>query len=773
MSNQQQSKTPIDLYVLALRATKEFEVASGAELLSRERKPKKVEDNPVVVDKDIKDLLTKVSGMQIVNSIGIGVTGKFLKFSYPTVSVGVTNIVWTKIGAFFNDMPNRRNEIYDLIDSYVSTNSSVMAQLTRLKEQMPNREFMLKYTSDMVLYVNKKLPITPITEVVTIPDFSRSEIFSIIPSADAGMPFMAYPETRSAKCGDVEIYKKAIQLCDKYMVLLSHERAMDASYSDSFVNYMKDNPLEFLYIFKRKFERIKRENFHKKVRTYFVAPYALKMLFKWVSFYIRGQSQNFIENIESASAYKFSWSHGGADKIMHMIFRSRTESFDTGKLVFKAICFGDDQLWVFTFPSGHIDVCAPDFVSMDTHVNNVVGIQEIARHVRSFETEPSQLYQNVCKLLAKQAFIVRAVLNGSIIVNKLYGLNSGIPLTTQLDIHASVLSHKVVESQVKMLNVGKTNFKPFLWTPQFTNDFLNSLSDLIPSRVGLRFKEGTLTVQTYLPASTGSLLLKFLGCKIKFSADNDSYYPEPDDLEMCWVSLALPSSPIGSKAAMGLTMARIYGLLMSGYCLNHSFDTCARELFEYIKKQGGILVIPPVDEFVMNKFDIQKFIELHPYPPSKEEIIRFYCSDITMMEQNYINNNTPANSPIHSLGENVPLPVSQDLVDYVDYNFDFAMPKPQTISVKHIGGALPKTDKLTSIPLKRLVLSDKKKNFKLNKNKDINIDSYDRFDQIAEEYESEEDDDPLTYEQEILDAEEAYQNRFSLGKHEALYGGLG
>jgi len=709
---------------------------------------------PKCVDKSIVDATKVIPAFLIQPSFDRGGKGKMIKHTYPTVFVGVTNIVWTRI---LKDMGEDSGWICDLIDSYMSTNNTALSSLVRAKAQLPTKEFNLKYEEETIKYVHDHLPLKRITDVVTTPDWDNSEIFDIIESADAGMPFMA--DDAGAKCGNVEVYAEAVALAEKYLVMLRNPNALEPGDSKNFLGYMKTHKLEFTYMLKRKFERAKRCDFDVKCRSYYVAPYALKLLFKWVSYYSRRQTLSFFDNCEvfsSASAYKFCWSRGGADKIIEWVLRNRRKSALSGLMVFDAICFGDDQLWVFVYPSGHINVMCPDVAGMDMNVASVVGKRELARHINSFVKEPSIEYQNVCKLLANHAFKQMVLVHGSIVVFKMYGLISGVPLTTQLDIHCSVVAHRQVELMVKSLNVGKGVDKPILYDKNVFDTFIKTVVSNIKTRVGLTLKPDTLEYECITPTQQFgdfNINLKFLGYKISYDDELLHYYPVPDDLDHCWPSLALPSSPIEKGKAMDVLLARIYGLLLSGYCYNQKFYDFCIELFAYIKGQGAMVNSSELNELVLNKYDMVDFMVAHPEPLTVAETKKFYMFGPEHVEK------VASSGKVVVSAENTK--TFDDLIDQFGFDLPLGALAGPPISSDRIGETFPKPK-----PPPKLALPKKQSQRKDRKSGNNHIDNIDELDDDNYDLVDEEE---QKVEDSIEQAAEEYQRQLDMEREREAF----
>jgi hypothetical protein len=719
MSNTFQNSKTVDMHALIQELEIAEDVVGGEEKKSTtvddRRVPLKPVVNPQIMDKDVKDLVSQIRCFEIVPSL-VGSNNKVLKFSYPTVSVGVTHLAWSYIR---DHIPVEEQEkIFDHIDSVVSTNTTILAALVRIRDKMPSTEHFVKITDGNLDYVSEHLPVRALLELPTTIDFSRADIFDIVPSADAGMPFMA--TNRSAKCGDARVYKSALDLALKYIKMLDSPDAFDTSKIGNFLSYMKQRPHEFTFLLKRKFERISRTDYNTKVRSYFVVPYALKLLFKWVSYYVRQQNVGFWEDPSSASAYQFCWSSGGADKLVKWILKDSLRSIELNQIVFNAICFGDDQLWTFAMPTGEVIVCAPDYVAMDMHVASIVGKLELGRHLGGIRQQGvvPVLYKNVSALLARMAFTQNVWVNGALVVNKKFGLVSGVPLTTQFDMYASVLTHQVVKTQVMLYNVGRKPGGSPGFPPGIIEKILSRSSEMIQKLYGLTIKPETLKFQSFEFGDT--MRLPFLGYILWYDEKHRAYYPIPADLNKCWSSVALPSSPLNGDKAVAVLAARIYGLLLSGYCFNATFDAYARELFSYIKKQTNSLVEPEINELILPKSEFREFIERHPFPPTIEEIKQFYLGSAY----------TPPKSE----------PPTMEVSPGPDFDLELPAVRPRIIGMAQVGQQLaaPKVAP-KSTPIRTLA--------KRSRGKQV-VSVHDKFAQLIDDYERK------------FDQEEGYEEEF-------------
>jgi hypothetical protein len=605
---------------------------------------------PAVVDSDIKDMILKIPGFKIISSIKYVNTATQKEgmaiWVDPPSNVGVMERVWNFIRGYWKDNDNYQEIVYDKIDDMCSSNNTIVGCLKNIMNKMPphlrtgeiflNKDYKL-YMRD---YVNTHLPCKDIEGDITTFDMMRDKdlgIFDVVPGSDAGFPFAAHTKNpmEHPKSNDNLVFKRAMILAQKYATLLASDHAFDENRKDSFVDYMKRNPLEFTYLMKRKFERQQRDKFNEKVRSYYVCPLALKLLFKWVSFYMLKQSTNFTEDVNSSSAYKFSFAYGGADKLMKWARSKVAQAVKLNTIIFHALCFGDDNLWVFSLPDGRIVVYFPDFEAMDMRTPSVIGPAELFRHrsgIEKYGRKYSKQYENICKLLSVSAFDQNVLVHRAIRVHKTGGLISGIPATTLFSIHASVLSQYFVSDVVDQINnVRNRSAKKPAVDGGVVTKIVDTAVRMIKSVLGMTIKPATLTPQVIVDDITG-FSKPFLGYIIEYSAHKKHFYPVPADLDKCWGSLALPSSPIGGDKQDGVLMARIYGLLLSGATFNDGFDGLARALYADVVKTGGVISRLEMDELVMDRSESTSFLIAHPTPPLRDWIEDFYMGIITRDE---------------------------------------------------------------------------------------------------------------------------------------------
>jgi len=609
------------MYELALKEGEAVEVDENKENDVTQRAPKPPPQAPPVVADDVKKHVQTINAFTIVKSVSLD-DGKMLKFSYPYTVVGVTHMVWASLMEFFKAEPGRLRYVQDKIDSAMSTNNTIIAALNSMKLRLPAKEKVFDYNDTIKAYVAEHLPMAELDDTIgdSIP-WERADIFDIVASADAGMPYMA--TDRGAKCGKVSVYKNARQKANSYYKMLSSEAAFNVKDKNSFSSYVKEHELDFLFLLKRKFERMERLKLDNKVRVYYVLPYALKLLFKWVSFYCRKASVNFIDNPASSSAYKFCWSNGGAEKLLKWVNSWEEEAKVTGKVVFRAVCFGDDQFWVFTYPSGVRVITCPDVKAQDDNTPSVVGSYYVARHVVAFKKKPPQGYINVCRYLAKSAFQQMVLVNGSLVAVKRYGLVSGVPLTTMFDMDGAVITQYYAEASVRGMNIGHNKLKPKTFDEIDFKKTLDVIAKTVQEKVGYTFKPETLVYEVH----RGPVLefnLPFLGYIVQLHPEYKKPFPIPKDLSACWASAALPSAPVTTKYTMDLILARLYGLCLSGYWCNSQFYDFAVGLFQYCQKQGARLNHIETGSLTIPQKDLDNFMNQHPMIPSKDELLRFY-----------------------------------------------------------------------------------------------------------------------------------------------------
>jgi hypothetical protein len=597
---------------------------------------------PGVDDKLIKEKITKIGGFALVDSQTVKGKDDIIKMTYACNVVTADKVVISDLNTTKIFTQEEFDKIVKEIDDHISTNNSVLSSVQRLVDKMPK----VAPVVDVARYKNvlEQLPLRTM-----FPDFNEhtrfdldDEMFSDInPKADAGLPYMSRKSTPNAKCDQLTILEAEA----KAHIILDMLNVPDAltNKDSKFRKYMADHPLEFAYRLKRKFERIKRSDFDKKCRVYYVCPFHLKLIFKWVSFHVLSTHQNFLETQndlnQSISAYKFSWADGGARRIMEFIFSRRVEAQRTQKLILSTICFGDDNLYVLSYPDGTIVVWAPDFETMDLRVPSGVGKLIRANFNRANPHFMSNVaFQNAFILLNTHAFKQVVHINAAIWMMKFYSLISGVPMTTMYNIYASGMAAQDARTQVRALNVGSA--------PKFSSEGFRKLQSDIASvilkSIGMKIKPDTMQFQVFAPDTqsiTAELLLPFLGFTIKTEKLQGSYmsYPVPKDKYAGMVGIALPSSaPDGKKVSLeDLTFARAYGLYFSGYW---AYPDVAEFLYTICVRLKASKHLPLVhklgiDETVSTSAEMASIIALSPLPPSVNMMKLFYTDKALFMEK--------------------------------------------------------------------------------------------------------------------------------------------
>jgi len=592
-----------------------------------------------VSDEAVKNICAKIAAFRFIPSLRLKLkdteAGKLVKLTYAMQVVGVTKIACNKIRMYFKElnMDTESERIFDLVDSHVCTNGTIMSALNRMYNTLPIKEPGYKYTDVIKQFINYIFPRKIIEEKIETPDWNNADIFDIVKASDAGLPAMAY--RNNAKSGDTEVMKAAIELAEKYIPLFSDVRAFDGKLKGNLLDYMVNHPIEFTYLLKRKFERVKRSEWENKARPYFVAPLALKLLFKWVSYYMRQQNVLFddsalSEDRWSASAYTFCWSGGGAGKIMAWIERVAKTAVTMKSFIFRFITFGDDQLWVFADPNGHVYLYGPDIKAMDSTINSESSKCEIDNHISAFKNKPSVCYRNVSKLLAYHSTNIPVLIHGSVVVQKRYGENSGLIATTQIDMNQSGHIGYHVNQHIVAIN---KRYKESANKEVFIKHFkqhLDVIPELVLSTTGCIIKPETMVCQEADPLVVGpdgpyDLDIPFLGYKIMYNQYIEAYTPYPLDMDKCWVSLCLPSRTVESKKQISNLMERIYGLNLSGYSANHHFYELSSQLFLFLAQQGAKMFKPDVTTDIVSTHQLESLISNYPQPLSPRQTIVFYA----------------------------------------------------------------------------------------------------------------------------------------------------
>jgi len=554
--------------ILAGKVEKKEEIATKAQLPDWTRFKPYVPP-PDITHKATRDKLYGHPAFADIAAVLVPGTNEAWKFSYPSMGVGADRTCHNALVDYYSELLESKNQDADVIErclrhvnNVVCSNGLMSGLVHRLITQLPRVEPTLKprpaelqVTADLLPFAFTEGDEKKVWSIPLRPDWEDGEVFDLTETADAGAPFMI--ADRNAKC-DATTAARAIKFAEKYIKILEKDDDKLTAMS----NYFRDNPGESLFMLKRKMERMTHEAATHKVRPYYVPPFALKLLFMWVAHYVQKSLLNYIQSDKSGSAYKSSWFYGGTTKfISTLVHDTRVSAMADKRVVLKTSCFGDDAIWVIAYPDGSYVVLTPDVSAMDMHVAKAFGgiLQGIYAmcYAAHHDNAPLPLlFKRVLKLLCNMAFNTNLHITGTYNMRKLWGLCSGIPLTTIFDMVASCYIVGILKTSMEAgILPGATRFVD---AKSFSAEDLDILIKHVEKRVvketSASFKVGTLVPYSFTGTEEKieDYPFMFLGVKFKHieriikigdkNVELKGWVPYPGNIEKYAASFVFPTS---------------------------------------------------------------------------------------------------------------------------------------------------------------------------------------------------------------------------------------
>jgi hypothetical protein len=193
------------------------------------------------------------------------------------------------------------------------------------------------------------------------------------------------------------------------------------------------------FLLKRKEEIGPRAEILTKARPYGVQPLPARLMSMIAVRALDRRMQNFEENPDSISAYKFCPFFGGAERLVKH-FGKRLASHNC-----VCVAYGDDALWGFKFDNGKVVILGPDVASMDMSTTNHHAVR-VLDWLFSDKTI-KKYHKNLLAVWATLAFNHQLAIGGPFVMAKSNSLISGVPGTTQLNIVNSAYIWAIVEEE--------------------------------------------------------------------------------------------------------------------------------------------------------------------------------------------------------------------------------------------------------------------------------------------------------------------------------------
>lgn len=357
----------------------------------------------------------------------------------------------------------------------VRCNGSLRGQLSRLSDRMvaPPASYKPVFPPTLLVAQRQRFSAEDITMVEA--KFGRDSVLgplnedsyvlhNLVNGVDAGMPYaleasgkQVCPKTDGLTFLPVKYWHDQMPKANRAPTILEKEPRLIHEHSFQLAkwlyhNILDNDPVEFLAkleelkkvapelftgMAKRKDERIARDEFLTKVRTYSVMPNPVKLLLRWALEPYKMALRNYYEDEASNSALGVSPFFGMAEYDGKWVLKRAAKVRAT-----KQKCGGwgkhysDDKKLYILFPSGELVVWAPDIKSMDlSTTNRVVPMvtELVLRSGLAIGLPFSQPRANAISWWASMCFRSYLHVGGSAVLEKLHSLMSGIPGTTEMN----------------------------------------------------------------------------------------------------------------------------------------------------------------------------------------------------------------------------------------------------------------------------------------------------------------------------------------------------
>jgi len=339
--------------------------------------------------------------------------------------------------------PKFSSAVMKMANEYYKGNGTDYGLLSRMKKQLSSTKAPV-VTQDETDYICTSLPVPPTSEHVFTSAYADPKVMmhvTLNEDAHPGAPFFA-----SAATDDEEVMATAVKLMTHYLSILPKGyRKLEAYFAE------QEHVAESVTLLSAKQDCYERSSYNSKVRPFGVVPLALKMIFTYVIDNSVSRHQNFTENAASQSAFRLSWSGGGANRIMEWTKQDR----DPG---FYPLTWGDDQYILVVCLDRTKFLLTPDVMGMDMklegttwgaielymwytitgeipRVSMLVDKDEIVRYLKKHGISP--MFYNVVKFFIRFAKDKKILAMKGLVFMLSVGMISGIPGTSYFDIVGS------------------------------------------------------------------------------------------------------------------------------------------------------------------------------------------------------------------------------------------------------------------------------------------------------------------------------------------------
>jgi hypothetical protein len=399
-------------------------------------------------------LISSFPGVKMLDSIRVdklpigGLIGdSTVTIQNPVLShtiLGYDGLALAELKTNKNLKPKFAESIMKLANEYYKGNGTDYGLLLRMKKQL-SKVKAPKITQPEIEYVCKVLPVPKSNEThqFTKAQADPNVFMHVTINGDAhpGAPFFA-----SASSDEPDIMDTSIRLMTHYLTLLPRGyRVLENYFSE------QEHIAESVTLLSAKQDCYERTSYNEKVRPFGVVPLALKMLFTYVIDNSVAHHQNFTENPLSQSAFRMTWSSGGADRIIEWTTQARSPGF-------YPLTWGDDQYILVVCKDGTKFLVTPDVMGMDMKIEGtswgvielylwytITGVipdammltdrNYILMYLKTHNISP--LFYNLIKFFVRFAQDKKVLGMKGLVFLLSVGMLSGIPGTSYFDIVCS------------------------------------------------------------------------------------------------------------------------------------------------------------------------------------------------------------------------------------------------------------------------------------------------------------------------------------------------
>jgi len=436
----------------------------------------------------------------------------------------------------------------------------------------------------------------------------------------------------------------------KYIDVLKTEGVSSLiKYSES-----PDHRHEFVAMLCPKLDVYERAEYFEKVRPFFVFPLSLRFLFTAITDKIFPAIQNFSENPRSCSAFRFTWTSGGAQILLDWIS-------DTTIPGTHFLFWGDDAIYKIVGKDNSVAIFMPDISGMDMHVDDqsillyylfllsttvqdksliTLDLATNLEKVKKFLSQSSLdvTWFNVIQFYYQYIKKHNVLTYKSLLFSKMKGVSSGINGTTWIDFMASSRLGCKAEKMTILDTIDPRSLTK--WYKEFEEISLLLNLPLKASTLKFQLTNKIHPISNGEVSSVGEILpedtligLKFLGSELKLFTHQAKFTKSGKD-----ITYLVPSNtPIdaavssvytvfqgeGASLRTAKSLAALFGMGFTHFANPDAYDYLAKAYNKKIEQGGNPNVIPDEQPELVD-YPLEDCIGCMEYP-LKEYFASYYA----------------------------------------------------------------------------------------------------------------------------------------------------